>query len=63
MTFVKLAPKVTITIVVRFDQGLLAARNINVIHCIIRAAYLGQNSGDTATLEYPQAVHEISHAQ
>jgi acetyl-CoA synthetase len=29
---------------------------------IIRAAYLGQDPGDTSSLENPQAVNEISHA-
>ena len=37
-------------------------RNAKVMRRIIRAAYLGQDPGDTSSLENPQAVNEISHA-
>jgi acetyl-CoA synthetase len=47
---------------VKFVKDLPKTRNAKVMRRIIRAAYLGQDPGDTSSLENPQAVHEISHA-
>jgi acetyl-CoA synthetase len=48
---------------VKFVKDLPKTRNAKVMRRIIRAAYLGQDPGDTSSLENPQAVNEISHAQ
>jgi acetyl-CoA synthetase len=48
---------------VKFVKDLPKTRNAKVMRRIIRAAYLGQDAGDTTSLENPQAVNEISSAQ
>ncbi len=47
---------------VKFVKDLPKTRNAKVMRRIIRAAYLGQDPGDTSSLENPQAVEEISRA-
>jgi acetyl-CoA synthetase len=47
---------------VRFVKDLPKTRNAKVMRRIIRAAYLGQDPGDTSSLENLQAVDEIRHA-
>ncbi len=47
---------------VRFVKDLPKTRNAKVMRRIIRAAYLGQDPGDTSSLENPAAVDEIKHA-
>ena len=47
---------------VRFVKDLPKTRNHKVMRRIIRAAYLGQDPGDTSSLENPQAVYEIRQA-
>jgi acetyl-CoA synthetase len=47
---------------VKFVKDLPKTRNAKVMRRIIRAAYLGQDPGDTSSLENPQAVEEIRHA-
>lgn len=48
---------------VRFVKDLPKTRNAKVMRRLIRAAYLGQPLGDISSLENPQAVEEIKHAQ
>jgi len=47
---------------VRFVKDLPRTRNHKVMRRIIRAAYLGQDPGDTSSLENPRAVYEIRQA-
>ncbi|HTP08567.1 MAG TPA: AMP-binding protein [Anaerolineae bacterium] len=47
---------------VKFVKDLPKTRNAKVMRRIIRAAYLGQDPGDTSSLENPQAVEEIRNA-
>ncbi len=47
---------------IKFVKDLPKTRNAKVMRRIIRAAYLGQDAGDTSSLENPQAVEEIRHA-
>jgi len=47
---------------VRFVKDLPKTRNAKVMRRIIRAAYLGQDAGDTSSLENPAAVDEIRRA-
>jgi acetyl-CoA synthetase len=47
---------------IKFVKDLPKTRNAKVMRRIIRAAYLGQDPGDTSSLENPQAVEEIRHA-
>jgi acetyl-CoA synthetase len=44
---------------IKFVKDLPKTRNAKVMRRIIRAAYLGQDPGDTSSLENPQAVAEI----
>jgi len=48
---------------IKFVKDLPKTRNAKVMRRIIRAAYLGQDAGDTSSLENQQAVEEIRHAQ
>ncbi len=47
---------------IKFVKDLPKTRNAKVMRRIIRAAYLGQDPGDTSSLENPQAVEEIKRA-
>jgi acetyl-CoA synthetase len=47
---------------IKFVKDLPKTRNAKVMRRIIRAAYLGQDPGDTSSLENPQAVAEIRQA-
>jgi acetyl-CoA synthetase len=47
---------------IKFVNDLPKTRNHKVMRRIIRAAYLGQDPGDTSSLENPQAVEEIKQA-
>ncbi|CAG0933731.1 acetyl-CoA synthetase [Thermoflexales bacterium] len=47
---------------IKFVKDLPKTRNAKVMRRIIRAAYLGQDPGDTSSLENPQAVEEIRQA-
>ena len=47
---------------IKFVKDLPKTRNHKVMRRIIRAAYLGQDPGDTSSLENPQAVEEIRQA-
>jgi acetyl-CoA synthetase len=47
---------------VKFVRDLPKTRNAKVMRRIIRAAYLGQDPGDTSSLENPAAVEEIRQA-
>ena len=49
-------------VALKFVKDLPKTRNAKVMRRIIRAAYLGQDPGDTSSLENPQAVEEIRHA-
>jgi acetyl-CoA synthetase len=46
-----------------FVRDLPKTRNAKVMRRIIRAAYLGQNPGDTSSLENPAAVEEVRQAR
>jgi acetyl-CoA synthetase len=48
---------------IKFVTDLPKTRNAKVMRRIIRAAYLGQDPGDTSSLENPQAVEEIRQAK
>jgi acetyl-CoA synthetase len=45
---------------VRFVSDLPKTRNAKIMRRVIRAAYLGNDAGDTTALENPQAVAEIA---
>jgi acetyl-CoA synthetase len=45
-----------------FVSDLPKTRNAKVMRRMIRAAYLGQDPGDTSSLVNPEAVEEIRHA-
>lgn len=47
---------------VRFAEALPKTRNAKVMRRLIRAAYLGEDTGDTSALEDPAAVEHIRHA-
>ncbi len=47
---------------IKFVKDLPKTRNAKVMRRIIRTAYLGQDPGDTSSLENPQAVNEITRA-
>jgi len=47
---------------IKFVRDLPKTRNAKVMRRIIRAAYLGQDLGDTSSLENPAAVEEIRKA-
>ncbi len=47
---------------IKFVKDLPKTRNAKVMRRIIRAAYLGQDPGDTSSLENPNAVDEIKSA-
>ena len=47
---------------IKFVKDLPKTRNAKVMRRIIRAAYLGQDPGDTSSLENPEAVEEIRQA-
>jgi len=44
---------------IKFVRDLPKTRNAKVMRRVIRAAYLGQEAGDTSSLENPMAVEEI----
>jgi acetyl-CoA synthetase len=46
-----------------FVSDLPKTRNAKVMRRIIRAAFLGQDPGDTSSLLNPEAVEEIKHAK
>ncbi len=46
---------------IAFVHDLPKTRNAKVMRRMIRAAYLGQNPGDTSALVNPEAVEEIQH--
>jgi acetyl-CoA synthetase len=48
---------------IRFVKDLPKTRNAKVMRRIIRAAYLGQDAGDTSSLENPSAVDDIRQAR
>ncbi|MFW9805106.1 MAG: AMP-binding protein [Candidatus Thorarchaeota archaeon] len=48
---------------VLFVSDLPKTRNAKVMRRMIRAAYLGENPGDTSSLVNPEAVEEIRHAK
>jgi acetyl-CoA synthetase len=48
---------------VLFVNDLPKTRNAKVMRRMIRAAYLGQDPGDTSSLVNPEAVEEIHHAR
>ena len=47
---------------IKFVSDLPKTRNAKVMRRIIRAAFLGENLGDTASLVNPEAVDEIRRA-
>lgn len=47
---------------IRFVTALPKTRNAKVMHRLIRAAYLGQETGDTSSLENPATVDAIRNA-
>ncbi|MEJ5224033.1 MAG: hypothetical protein WHV44_06205, partial [Anaerolineales bacterium] len=47
----------------RFVSDLPKTRNAKVMRRMIRAAYLGQDPGDTSSLVNPEAVEEIARAR
>ncbi len=47
---------------IKFVKDLPKTRNAKVMRRIIRSAYLGQDPGDTSSLENPAAVEEIKRA-
>jgi acetyl-CoA synthetase len=47
---------------IKFVKDLPKTRNAKVMRRIIRSAYLGQDPGDTSSLENPQAVEDIKRA-
>ncbi|HLF00535.1 MAG TPA: hypothetical protein VI547_01070, partial [Anaerolineales bacterium] len=47
---------------IKFVLDLPRTRNAKVMRRIIRAAYLGQDPGDTSSLENPASVEEIRRA-
>lgn len=47
---------------IRFVSDLPKTRNAKVMRRMIRAAYLGQDLGDTSSLLNPEAVEQIKHA-
>ena len=47
---------------VKFVSDIPKTRNAKVMRRIIRAAYLGQDAGDTSSLENVSAVEEIRRA-
>jgi acetyl-CoA synthetase len=47
---------------IKFVKDLPKTRNAKVMRRIIRSAYLGQELGDTSSLENPAAVEEIKRA-
>ena len=47
---------------VKFVKDLPKTRNAKVMRRIIKSAYLGQELGDTSSLENPAAVEEIKRA-
>ncbi len=47
---------------IKFVKDLPKTRNAKVMRRIIRATYLGQDAGDTSSLENPNAVDEIKQA-
>ncbi len=47
---------------IRFVSDLPKTRNAKVMRRIIRAAFLGEDPGDTASLVNPEAVEEIRRA-
>lgn len=49
--------------VVRFVSDLPKTRNAKVMRRMVRAAYLGQDPGDTSSLVNPEAVEEIRRAR
>jgi acetyl-CoA synthetase len=53
-----LAPKAVL-----FVADLPKTRNAKVMRRMIRAAYLGQDPGDTSSLVNPEAVEEIRRAR
>jgi acetyl-CoA synthetase len=53
-----MAPKI-----LKFVDDLPKTRNAKVMRRIIRAAFLGQDPGDTSALENPAAVEEIKNAR
>ncbi|MBM3146055.1 MAG: AMP-dependent synthetase, partial [Chloroflexi bacterium] len=48
---------------VLFVNALPMTRNAKVMRRMIRAAYLGENPGDTSSLVNPEAVEEIRKAR
>jgi acetyl-CoA synthetase len=46
-----------------FVSDLPKTRNAKVMRRIIRAAYLGEEAGDTSSLLNPEAMDEIRHAR
>ena len=46
-----------------FVSDLPKTRNAKVMRRMIRAAYLGQEPGDTSSLVNPEAVEEIRNAR
>ena len=47
---------------IKFVSDLPKTRNAKVMHRIIRAAFLGEDPGDTNSLVNPEAVEEIRRA-
>src|SRR5207247_3791391 len=48
---------------VRFVADIPKTRNAKVMRRIIRASYLGENPGDTSSLENPDSVKQIRDAR
>ena len=48
---------------VRFVRDLPKTRNAKLMRRVVRAAYLGEPTGDLSSLENPQAVEEIRQAR
>jgi acetyl-CoA synthetase len=46
-----------------FVSDLPKTRNAKVMRRVIRAAYLGQDAGDTSSLVNPEAIQQIQHAR
>ena len=44
---------------IKYVSDLPKTRNTKVMRCIIRAAFLGKDPGDTGSLVNPEAVEEI----
>ena len=47
---------------IKFTSALPKTRNAKVMRRVIRAAYLGENTGDVSSLEDPATIEAIKNA-